>query len=125
MTGTEKLRKENQALRKESQDLKNQLKKITDDMLSSLHPYYYFYFIFFVNCKLSLVCLDLNFIFCTHCPASNSLTSCGQCFCNTICLLMKFVVAVVQTNLTEPDVELFMDLTHKVWFVSRKVRRLA
>ena len=49
MTGTEKLRKENQALRKESQDLKNQLKKITDDMLSSLHPYYYFYFIF---CKL-------------------------------------------------------------------------
>ena len=30
MTGTEKLRKENQALRKEIQDLKNQLKKITD-----------------------------------------------------------------------------------------------
>ena len=46
MTGTEKLRKENQALRKESQDLKTQLKKITDDMLSSLHPYYDFYFIF-------------------------------------------------------------------------------
>ena len=46
MTGTEKLRKENQALRKDCQDLKNQLKKITDDMLSSLHPYYYFYFIF-------------------------------------------------------------------------------
>ena len=32
MTGTEKLRKENQALRKEIQDVKNQLKKITDDM---------------------------------------------------------------------------------------------
>ena len=30
MTGTEKLRKENQALGKEIQHLKNQLKKITD-----------------------------------------------------------------------------------------------
>ena len=33
MTGTEKLRKENEASRKEIQDLKNQLKKITDGML--------------------------------------------------------------------------------------------
>ena len=33
MTGTEKLRKENQALRKEIQDLKNQLKKITNVQL--------------------------------------------------------------------------------------------
>ena len=33
MTGTEKLRKENQALRKGIQDLKNQLKKITDDVI--------------------------------------------------------------------------------------------
>ena len=41
MTGTENLRKENQALRKEIQDLKNQQQKITDDMLSG----YYFYFI--------------------------------------------------------------------------------
>ena len=49
MTGTEKLRKENQALRKESQDLKNQLKKITDDMLSSLHPITIFISFF---CKL-------------------------------------------------------------------------
>ena len=32
MTGTEKLRKENQALRKEIQDLKNQLKEITEGM---------------------------------------------------------------------------------------------
>ena len=32
MTGTEKLRKENQALRKELPDLKNQLKKINDGM---------------------------------------------------------------------------------------------
>ena len=32
MTGTEELRKENQALRKEIQDLKNQLRKITDGM---------------------------------------------------------------------------------------------
>ena len=32
MTGTEKLRKENQALRREIQDLKNQLRKITDGM---------------------------------------------------------------------------------------------
>ena len=32
MTGTEILRKENQALRKEIQDLKNQLKKTTDGM---------------------------------------------------------------------------------------------
>ena len=41
MTGTENLRKENQALRKEIQDLKNHQQKITDDMLSG----YYFYFI--------------------------------------------------------------------------------
>jgi len=27
-------------------------------------------------------------------------------------------------NLTEPDVEFFMNLDHKVWFVSWKVRRL-
>ena len=33
MTGTEKLRKENQALGKEIQHLKNQLKKITDVQL--------------------------------------------------------------------------------------------
>ena len=33
MTGTEKLRKENQALQKEIQDLKNQLKKITNVQL--------------------------------------------------------------------------------------------
>ena len=33
MTGTDKLRKENQALRKEIQDLKNQLKKITNVQL--------------------------------------------------------------------------------------------
>ena len=33
MTGTEKLRKENQALRKEIQNLKNQLKKITNVQL--------------------------------------------------------------------------------------------
>ena len=32
MTGTEKLGKENQALRKEIQDLKNQLKEITEGM---------------------------------------------------------------------------------------------
>ena len=32
MTGTEKLRKEHQALRKEIQDLKNQLKEITEGM---------------------------------------------------------------------------------------------
>ena len=45
MTGTENLRKENQALWKEIQDLKNQLQKIIDDMLSGPRPYYYFYFI--------------------------------------------------------------------------------
>ena len=38
------------------------------------------------NLKLSLVSLSLNFIFCTHCPATNSLASCGKCFCNIICL---------------------------------------
>ena len=45
MTGTENLRKKNQALQKEIQDLKNQLQKIIDDMLSGSRPYYYFYFI--------------------------------------------------------------------------------
>ena len=44
MTGTEKLRKENQALRKEIQDLKNQLQKIIEDVVGP-RPYYYFYFI--------------------------------------------------------------------------------
>lgn len=32
MIETDKLRKEDQALQKEIQDLKNQLKKVTDDM---------------------------------------------------------------------------------------------
>ena len=60
MIKTEKLRKEDQALQKEIQDLKNQLKKVTDDMC-----YYDFYFIYyFANCKLSLVSLSLIFIFC-------------------------------------------------------------
>ena len=45
MTGTENLRNKNQALRKEIQDLKNQLQKIIDVMLSGPRPYYYFYFI--------------------------------------------------------------------------------
>ena len=45
--------------------------------------------------KLFSVSLSLNFIFYTHCPASNCLASCGQCFCNIkICLLIKFVVVV-------------------------------
>ena len=82
MIKTEKLRKEDQVLWKEIQDLTNQLKKVTDDMC-----YYDFYFIYyFANCKLSLVSLSLNFIFCTHCPASNSLASCRPCYCNIICL---------------------------------------
>ena len=82
MIETEKLRKEDQVLWKEIQDLTNQLKKVTDDMC-----YYDFYFIYyFANCKLSLVSLSLNFIFCTHCPASNSLASCRPCYCNIICL---------------------------------------
>ena len=79
---TEKLRKEDQVLWKEIQDLTNQLKKVTDDMC-----YYDFYFIcYFANCKLSFVSLSLNFIFCTHCPASNNLASCRPCFCNIMCL---------------------------------------
>ena len=32
MTGTEKLRKENQALRNETEELKNKLKKVSDDL---------------------------------------------------------------------------------------------
>ena len=66
-------------------------------MLSSPHPYYdlTYYFI-----KLSLVSLSLNFIFCTRCPASNSLASCGQYFYNIKCLLIKFVVVVVWLKLS-------------------------
>ena len=64
-------------------------------LLSSPHPYYNFYFIYyFVNYKLSEVTLSLNFIFSMHYPVSNSLASCGQYFCNIICLLIKFVVVV-------------------------------
>ena len=51
-----------------------------------------FLFHLFVNCKLSIVSVSLNFTFCTDCPASNSLASCGQCFCNITCLIIKFVV---------------------------------
>ena len=46
----------------------------------------------FVNIKLSLASLSLNFIFCRHCFTLNSLAS---CFCNIImCLLIKFVFVV-------------------------------
>lgn len=44
MIETDKLRKEDQALQKEIQDLKNQLKKVTDDTC-----YYDFYFIYFLQ----------------------------------------------------------------------------
>ena len=47
----------------------------------------WFSFHLFVNCKLSLLSLTVNFFFCTYCPASNSLASCGQCFCYIICLI--------------------------------------
>ena len=59
-----------------------------------------FLFHIFANCKLSfIVILSLNFIFCTHCPASNSLASCRQCICNyIICLLINFVVAVMESQ---------------------------
>ena len=74
MIETDKLRKEDQALQKEIQDLKTQLKKVTDDMC-----YYDFYFIYyFADCKLSLVSLSLNFIFCTHCPPQIALLAVGH-----------------------------------------------
>ena len=57
-----------------------------------------FLFHLFLNRKPSLVSLSLNFIFCTHCPASSSLACCGQRFCNIIFLLIKFVVVVVIYN---------------------------
>ena len=58
-----------------------------------------FLFHIFANCKLSfIVILSLNFILCTHCPALNSLASCRQCICNyIICLLINFVVAVMES----------------------------
>ena len=31
---------------------------------------------------------------------------------------------LIQNNLTEPEVELFINITHWVWFISWKVRRL-
>ena len=61
------------------------------------NPHYDFNFIYFhlfVNCRLSLVSLKSNFIFWTHCPASSSLTSCGQCFCNITGLSIHFLVVV-------------------------------
>ena len=54
-----------------------------------------FLFLLLVNCKLSLASLNLSFLFCTHCPALNSLASRGQCFCYILCLLIKVVVVVV------------------------------
>ena len=53
-----------------------------------------FLFHLFVNCKPSLASLSLNFILCTHCPASSSPASCEQRFCNIIFLLIKFVVVI-------------------------------
>ena len=68
-------------------------------------PRYYFNFfflkiqehpVFFTFTFLQQVSLSLNFIFsCTHCPTSNSLASCGECFCNITGSLMNFVVVVV------------------------------
>ena len=53
--------------------------------------YYIVLYLFVTNCKLSLVnSFSLYVIFCTHCPTSNSLASCGRYFCNFICLLIKF-----------------------------------
>ena len=69
-------------------DMPNVIKMVK----STKNPYYDF---LIVNCRLSLVSLRLNFIFCTHCPASNSLASCGQCFCNITGLSINFVVVVV------------------------------
>ena len=37
-----------------------------------------------------LIALVSILIFCTYCPASNVLASCGQYFCKFICLLRKF-----------------------------------
>ena len=62
------------------------------------NPHYdinFIHFHLFVNCRLSLVSLRRNFIFWTHCPASNSLASCGQCFCNITGLSIHFLVVVV------------------------------
>ena len=62
------------------------------------NPHYDFnfsYFHLFVNCRLSLVSLRSNFIFWTHCPASSSLTSWGQCFCNITGLSIHFLLVVV------------------------------
>ena len=38
---------------------------------------------------IMLIALASSFIFCTHCPASNSLASYGQYVCKFICLLIK------------------------------------
>ena len=88
-------------------------------MLSSPHPYYdlTYYFI-----KLSLVSLSLNFIFCTRCPASNSLASCGQCFYNIKCLLIKFVVVVVFVSL-KPSLGLFPQLNNQMDVVQEIMTR--
>ena len=81
MIETEKLRKEDQDMKRNSRSNKS---------IKESHWWHVllrFYFIYyFANCKLSLVSLSLNFIFCTHCPASNSLASCRPCYCNIICL---------------------------------------
>ena len=69
-------------------DMPNVIKMVK----STKNPYYDFLIVY---CRLSLVSLRLNFIFCTHCPASNSLASCGQCFCNITGLSINFVVVVV------------------------------
>ena len=74
-------------------------------MLSSPHPYYdltYYY---------TFLSLSLNFIFCTRCPVSNSLASCGQYFYNIKCLLIKFVVVVVWLK---PSLGLFPQLNNQM-----------
>ena len=63
----------------------------------------------FVNSKLSLASLHLNFIFCTHCPASNSPAIRGQCFCNVICLLIKFFVVVFVSAGSIPEQRLVIE----------------
>ena len=44
---------------------------------------------------IMLIALVFIFIFCTHCPASNNLASCGQYFCNFIWLLIKLLLLLL------------------------------
>ena len=62
-------------------------------------PNSFFCIVLSTVCKLSIVSLILHI--CTHCPASNNIASCWQCFCNIIYALKTWFEPVFEGKIIE------------------------